>query len=248
MRFPIPPDPLESPLWETVATNYLADAPIVHDPSIAVLLPPITEDQTQVPVMVDARALGVAERLAVIADLSPFPLIAQLRSMAGPALLALRMRVEQGTVVRGAVLKDGRWHVGSRYLDAAGGGCSAPPPTEARIKWDEIGHMRAALWRDDERQLRLRLRIVHPMDTGLHNEPAYYLQSVAVRDAFGAALLDMDVHEPVAADPVFTLAIADPGRGDHIRVTARDNDGGEFTARVPMQQLAAAAPIREGRL
>ena len=244
----VPVDPLDSPVWDAVVENYLKDHPIVFDEGVIVGLPPITEDQTQVPIMVDARALGTIDEVVVIADLSPFPLTLKVRPRQAPAVFAFRVRIEQGTAIRAAVRKNGQWHVGARYLDASGGGCSAPPNVEARIDWDDVGQMRARLWREAQDQLRLRLRIMHPMDTGLHKEPAFFIQALEVKDADGVTLADMDVHEPIASNPVFTLQFADPKRGDHVAVTARDNDGGVFTSNVPMVRTAADAIIREGRL
>ena len=89
---------------------------------------------------------------------------------------------------------------------------------------------------------------MHPMDTGLHKEPAFFIQGLEIKDADGVLLADMEVHEPIAANPVFTLQFADPKHGDHVAVTARDNDGGIFTTKVPMVRTAANAVIREGRL
>lgn len=244
----IPKDPLDSPLWEATVANYLSDHPIVFDDAVVVGLPPITEDQQQVPVMVDTSRLGTVDEVVLIADLSPFPMTVKVRPKQSPAVFALRMRIEQGTAIRAAALKDGQWRVGARYLDAAGGGCSAPPEVAARIDWDNIGQMRARMWREARDQMRMRLRITHPMDTGLHKEPAYYIQQVAFEDADGRLLADMEVHQPVAANPVFTMQFAAPEQGDHVAVTARDNDGGIFRAKVPMVRTAAAATFREGRL
>ena len=117
-----------------------------------------------------------------------------------------------------------------------------------RIDWDNIGQMRAQLWREAGDQLRMRLRIAHPMDTGLHKEPAFFIQEVHFADADGQPLADMEVHEPVAANPTFTMQFADPRRGDHIAVMARDNSGGVYQAKVPMVRTAAMSSFREGRL
>lgn len=244
----VPTDPLDSPVWDAVVENYLKDYPIVFDKDVIVGLPPVTEDQTQVPIMIDARKLGAVDEVMVIADLSPFPLTLKVRPKQAPAIFAFRTRIEQGTAIRAAVRKDGAWRVGAQYLDATGGGCSAPPNVEARVDWDDIGQMRARLWREAQDQLRLRLRIIHPMDTGLHKEPAFFIQTVEIKDADGATLAEMDVHEPIASNPVFTLQFADPRRGDHVAVTAKDNDGGVFTSKVPMVRTASNDVIREGRL
>ena len=60
-----------------------------------------------------------------------------------PAYFAFRMRIEQGTVIRAAVRKDGQWHIGGHDLDAAGGGCSVPSVTESHVDRDHLGQIRA---------------------------------------------------------------------------------------------------------
>lgn len=247
----IPADPLQSPVWEAMAENHLSGHPIVFDDNILVGLPPVTEDQTQVPITIDARKLGIVDEVVVIGDLAPFPLTMKVRPKKTPAYFGFRMRIEQGTVIRAAALKDGTWHVGARYLDAAGGGCSAPPVAEAKVDWDKIGQMRAKIWRESADTLRLRLHIIHPMDTGLQKQPAFYLDTLAIKDANGAALADLDLRQPIAQNPTFTLLFADPKAGDHIAVSAHDSDGGTYTAKVllvRMAQMTPAKPIREGRL
>ena len=176
-----------------MVANYLKDHPIVFNDNVVVGLPPVTEDQTHVPIMIDARKLGRVDEIVVLGDLSPFPLTLKVRPHGSPAFVAFRMRIEQATAIRAAVLKDGTWHVGGKFLDAAGGGCEAPPATEAKLDWSTIGQMRGKIWRDDPDTLRLRLRVVHPMDTGLEKNPAFYIETMNIKDASGNMLCDVDV-------------------------------------------------------
>ena len=201
------------------------------------------------PIMIDARKLGKVDEMVILGDLSPFPLTLKVRPHGSPAYVAFRMRIEQATVIRAAVLKDGTWHVGGKFLDAAGGGCEAPPATEAKLDWSTIGQMRGKIWRDDPDTLRLRLRVVHPMDTGLEKNPAFYIETMNIKDASGNMLVDVDVRQPIADYPTFTFLLADPKAGDHVAVAARDTDGGTFNAKVPIDHLVQAEHvIREGRL
>lgn len=95
-------DPLESPLWSSMAERYLGGLPAIFDDRITVTLPPVTEDQTQVPVTVDARGIGSVEELIVIADLNPFPLTLRLAGTGAQPFAAFRMKIEQGTPIRAA--------------------------------------------------------------------------------------------------------------------------------------------------
>ncbi|WP_395664930.1 quinoprotein dehydrogenase-associated SoxYZ-like carrier [Methylocella sp.] len=232
-------DPLGSPIWPDLARDHLANAPVVFDPAVEVLLPPVSEDQTQVPIAVDARRLGRVDEIVVIGELNPFPVTLRLRPGAGCAFAGFRMRVEQATPVRAAALKDGVWRVGGRYLDAAGGGCSAKPRVSSAVDWARIGEIRGRAWREADGFLRLRLRIVHPMDNGLHDEPLFILEKLSV-EAAGRTLAEIELKEPVAANPTLTLLVEDVG-ADWLRVAARDTDGRGYGADLPVPARTALA-------
>ncbi len=122
-------DPLQSVMWEYHHKGLLNGEPYVFDERVQVQVPPFAEDSRQVPIHVDARALGdEVVRIEAWADLNPIPRI--FTFVPGNQVLplvAIRIRVEQATPVRAAVLtRDGIWHVGSARVDAAGGGAPRP--------------------------------------------------------------------------------------------------------------------------
>lgn len=239
-------DPLNSPMWDVLAKRYLAGRDIVFDDRVKVLLPHVTEDQTQVPIGVDARALGRADEIVMIVDLHPFPKVLRIEPVGAAPFLAYRQKIEQGTAVRAAVRQDDVWYVGGHYLDAAGGGCSVPPAVVKTVDWDNLGETRARIWREADGALRLRLRVLHPMDNGMiNNIPAFFIETLDVTDAEGAPLARLGLSEAVAANPTLTLIVDEPKRGDVLKVRARDNNGGIFDAAVP---IPPASRIREGRL
>ncbi len=124
----LPADPLGSPMWAYHAARLLSDAPVVFDPRVRLILPTIAENQHQFPVTVDARSIPGVQRILVYADLNPLTLAVDYRPLHAEPFLSLRIKLDQRTPVRAAVLAaDGKWHVGSAWVDAAGGGCSAPP-------------------------------------------------------------------------------------------------------------------------
>ncbi|MFD1332935.1 quinoprotein dehydrogenase-associated SoxYZ-like carrier [Methylopila musalis] len=231
----IPSDPLNSPLWPSMAATYLSDAPIVFDERVRVILPPVTEDQTQAPLAVDARGLladGPVGDMLLIADLNPFPRTLTLTPLKAAPFLAFRMKIEQGTALRAAVRQGGVWRVGGAYLDAAGGGCSVKPATKARADLSAVGEIRARSWPADDGRTRLRLRIDHPMDNGLiAGAPVYFVETVEI-SAGGAPLARLTLSEAVAPDPTFTLLL-DADRSAGLTIRARDNNGAVFDARLP---------------
>lgn len=236
----LPADPLGSPMWDYHAGKLLTGGKVVFDERVRVTLPVIAEDQHVVPVAVDARALegvgGGVRRIVVFADLNPIPVAIDYRPLAAAAFVATRIKLDQRTPVRAAVqLADGSWHVAGGWIDAAGGGCSAPPVSRVRGDWaDHLGEMRGAGW-TAQGATRLRFGFRHPMDTGLvENIPAYNIETVDVRDAGGTALAALTVYGSVAEDPAFTLEVRRQGP---MSVAARDSGGREFAG-----TIAAAKP------
>lgn len=228
-------DPLDSPLWDVHAKRYLNGRDIVFDDRVQVILPPVTENQTQVPVTVDARALGPVDEIAVITDIHPFPLTLRLELIAARAFIAFRMKIEQATPIRAAVRVGALWHVGGHTLDAQGGGCSVPRVVEKRVDWRQMGEIRARIWFEPEEGLRLRMRLLHPMDNGLiANIPVFIVETIDVADASGTALAKLHLSEAIADDPTLTLLPNRPTSGSALTVSARDNNGGLFRASIPI--------------
>jgi len=241
-------DPLDSPLWENHAKRILGGGEVVFDDRVQVVLPPVTENQAQVPILVDARALGAVDELVVITEMHPFPQTLRLEPLAAKPFVAFRMKIEQATPIRVAVRKDGMWHVGGRHLSAMGGGCSVPPVVAKSVDWSNVGQIRARAWREAEEGLRLRLRLLHPMDNGLiGNIPVFIVETLTVADAAGAPLAKLTLSEAIADDPTLTLLPDLPKAGEVLQVSARDNNGGVFSASVPIP-AAPEARVREGRL
>lgn len=239
-------DPLDSPMWSILASRYLGGVPYVFDERVKVLLPHVTEDQAQVPIAADARALGEVDEIMMIVDLHPFPQVLRFEPLGAAPFLAYRQKIEQGTAIRAAARQGDLWHVGGLYLDAAGGGCSVPPSVVKTVDWDSVGQTRARAWREPDGSLRLRVRIMHPMDNGMiDNIPAFFIETLTVSDAAGAPLARLALSEGVSENPTFTLLVRAPREGDVVKVSARDNNGSVFDATVP---IPPAARVREGRL
>ena len=223
-------DPLESPLWEYMREQFIGDDKFVFDERVKVELPEFAEDPTQVPITIDAEALsGEIERIVAWADLNPIQHI--FTYYPHPDIVprvSLRIKVQQGTAIRAAVLtKDNIWHVGGRYLDAAGGGCTTPSVANANPYWEShLGEMKSRFFPRQEGG-RYKFKVIHPMDTGLVDAiPEFYIQQVAVRSGSGQDLAKMDLSQPVSENPVITFDIRNGG--EKHSVWLRDNGGNEF--------------------
>ena len=225
-------DPLHSPMWGYHQTRFLGTAPYTFDPRVVVGAPPFAEDSRQVPISVDASALGSeVVRLIVWAELNPIAHILTFYPSAPVAPhIALNIRVEQATPLRAAALtRDGVWHVGSTRIDAAGGGWTAPRGGGAPAGGEEhLGEVFGARFAHGSGS-RLRLRIAHPMDNGLSGGiPEFYIERAELRDAAGTVLAHLELHPSVSENPTLSLQLDGQDAGQ--RLWLRDNNGNEFEA------------------
>ncbi|MGL4315446.1 MAG: quinoprotein dehydrogenase-associated SoxYZ-like carrier [Pseudomonas sp.] len=226
-------DPLPSVMWDFHHKRLLGGAPFVFDERVQVRVPPFAEDSRQVPVEIDASALQANfTRLLLWAELNPIAHVFTLYPGAQILpRLAIRIRIEQATPIRAALLtEDGVWHVGSAWIDAAGGGCTAPSVVRAQPGWeDRLGQVHGGSFRrgDDS---RLRLQISHPMDNGLIGGiPEFYLDRAELRGGNGEVLARFDLYPAVSENPTLSLDVrGHPGT----QLWLHDNNGNEFLADV----------------
>lgn len=222
-------DPLNSARWNEMHRAFLAGLPYVFDPRVRVIAPGEAENPMQVPVTVDATAIGRVVEVVVFADFNPIVEVLRFFPEGAAAYLGFRVKLQQSTPVRAAVrTADGVWHVGGSWVNTIGGGCTAPSAAAASPAWQrQLNMVSARQWRDGELAGRLRLRIVHPMDTGLvAGTPAFHLQEIRLADAGDKPLMRIETFEPVSENPVFT--VQQPVAGT-VRASGRDNNGNTFS-------------------
>jgi len=228
-------DPLDSANWNDLKTRFFGDATVVFDDRVKVVAPIRAEDSMNVPVGVDAEALGEVEEVVVIADLNPIVKVLQFRPIAARAALSFRVKLQQATPVRAiARTRDGLWHAGGMWVDAAGGGCTAPSVGRSAGNWaDTLGQVQARIWHPADAG-RLRFRVMHPMDTGLApGIPAFYIEKLSLSDAAGVKFMDLETFEPVSENPVFSFDFR-PGRAPKLPLllSGMDNNGNRIRAQV----------------
>ena len=169
-----------------------------------------------VPVMVDATAYaGRVRRIVIVVDRNPIRRVLDFQPLRMQPRLAFRFRLQQASAVRALVqLDDGHWRVGGTRVEAAGGGCTVPGLSRADGSWaSTVGQVQAQVIKDylQRGHGRLRLRVMHPMDTGLvAGIPAYYLEHLEARGADGQPWWKLDLFEPVSENPLLTFDFAEP--------------------------------------
>jgi len=226
-------DPFKSGMWNFHYQRLLKQGAVLFDERVILDVPPFAEDSSQVPIQVDARALNEpVVQLVAWAELNPIPHIFTFypRSPEVQPVVAIRIRVEQATVLRAAAqTKDGVWHVGSARVEAAGGGCTAPSVVRAQPDWEQrLGQVQGARFNRGEFS-RLRLRVDHPMDNGLVGIPEFFLNQAQLRTDDGSLLATLELFPAVGENP--TLSFELRGGETANQLWLRDNSGNEFKAR-----------------
>ena len=239
-----PADPLKSPIWEFIADTLLGEGAVIRfDPRVKVRFPGIAENQRTFPVSVDARGIDGVRRMLLIADLNPIQQAVDYTLGDSEPFIETRIKLDQRTPVRGAVqLADGSWLVSGGWIDAAGGGCSAPPLSRVKGDWAaHLGEVRGKAWAGGA-SARLRLAFRHPMDTGfVDNIASYHIETLTLTAGDGRRLGTIKVQASVSEDPAFTV-LPRVGPGGEVRLAGRDTNGIEYVANVPVPR-ASSIPL-----
>ena len=234
-------DPFRSFPWPDLRREFLGPtARVRFDERVRVQGPTFAEDPMNVPIAVRVdEALGPIEEIVVLVDRNPIRKVLGFYPRPALPAIAFRFKLEQASPVRAAArAADGTWWVGGTWVDSAGGGCTVPGAGRKDGSWARsLGEVNARLFEAAPGAggglSRLRVRISHPMDTGLAaGIPAFYVNRLSVRDGDGFELARLQTHEPVSENPMFSFDFARPPRGG-VQVVGGDNNGNRIDARVP---------------
>lgn len=237
---PFEGDPFKSFQWVELKKEFLGvGAKVVFDERVKVLGPVFAEDPMNVPITVSvAPELATVQRMVVVVDRNPIRKVLELQPLAVQASVGFRFKLEQASPVRALVLTaDGVWHVGGTWVDSAGGGCTVSGASRTDGSWSQTlgqvsGRVFASSSPGADSAARLRVRIMHPMDTGLvGGVPAFYVSKLALRDGQDRELLRIQTFEPVSENPVFTFDFAQRPSGP-LRIVGVDNNGNRINSRI----------------
>jgi sulfur-oxidizing protein SoxY len=232
---PFEGDPHQSRAWPELRREYLgAKAQVVFDKRVEVQAPSFAEDPMNVPITVRVKGIADVQRVVVLVDRNPIRKVLEYQPVAALPVIGFRFKLEQASPVRAAVqTKNGQWFVGSAWVDSAGGGCTVNGASRTDGSWSQtLGQGQAKVYGQSaaigEAGARLRLRVMHPMDTGLvGGVPAFYVNKLSVRDADGRELARVLSFEPVSENPVFSFDFAAPPRAP-LSIAGTDNNGNKI--------------------
>ena len=227
-------DPLGSPRWEDMRRLFFPDALVFFDDRIKVSGPQIAEDSMHVPVLVDVSSLPGVEEVIVFVDFNPIIKVLSFQPQGARATLGFRLKLQQSSPVRAAArLPDGSWHVGGVWINATGGGCTLPSVASGSPEWqDRLNEVSGRIWPRVDGGERARLRIIHPMDTGLAGGiPAFYIEELIIADALAQPLMRIHAYEPVSENPTFSIDLPpEHPSGGRLHAHGRDNNGNPIDA------------------
>ena len=231
-------DPFGSFQWPELRKEFLgASARTQFDARVRLQGPAFAEDPMNVPITVSADLPGV-QRLMVLVDRNPIRKVLELQPLSALPAVSFRFKLEQASPVRAlALTADGVWHVGGAWVDSAGGGCTVAGGSRADGSWTQTlgqvsGRVYASALPGGDSSARLRVRIMHPMDTGLVSGiPAFFVSKLAVRDGVDRELLRIQTFEPISENPVFSFEFAKAPPGP-LRIVGVDNNGNRIDSLV----------------
>ncbi len=244
---PFEGDPYQSHPWVDMRREYLGGEPVLFDDRVKVSGPAFAEDPMNVPISVSVEGLDQIQRIVVLVDRNPIRKVLEYQPLGALPRVAFRFKLEQASPVRAAVrTADGRWHVGGAWVDSSGGGCTASGATRRDGSWSQtLGIVSARVFDSSPAAAvepsavaqalaptRVRLRVMHPMDTGLVGGiPAFYLSRLTLRDGNDRELLRLQTFEPVSENPVFSFDFATRPAGV-LRLVGVDNNGNRIDSRI----------------
>ena len=243
---PFEGDPYQSHPWVDMRKEFLGPtAKAVFDDRVQVRGPAFAEDPMNVPITVSVKDLPGVDRIVVLVDRNPIRKVLEYQPMSALPSVSFRFKLEQASPVRAAArTKDGVWHVGGTLVDSTGGGCTVSGATRKDGSWTQtLGLVSARVF--DATPIpgaadtgptgsgsRLRLKVMHPMDTGLVGGiPAFYVNRLSVRDAKDTELLRLQTFEPVSENPVFSFDFPTKPAGV-LRIVGTDNNGNRIDAKL----------------
>ncbi len=229
-------DPMRSAWWADMQRELLGDGPVKYDYQVRLIIPRTVEDAFSVPLVVElSDRIQPAEEVVIVAENNPIQTAARLFPRRTLRSVGMNVRLERTTPVRAAARDaQGVWHVASVRVEVQNpGGCTAAGGGSAE---KPLGTIAMKRYRRPHRTTRLKVRITHPMDTGLVADaqgeviPAYFVETVALGDTSGP-IADLVTSAALSANPNFYFDL--PDRLQTVRVTASDSRGLTFNLLEP---------------
>lgn len=233
--------------WPDIHRDVFDNRPIAEEDGTILLEAPYrAEDAAVVPLTMRIPAnVGAVKTLTLVIEKNPAPVAATFHfgsaASSGARMLSTRVRIDMYSNVRAVIeTADGKLHMATRFVKASGG-CSAPAGKDIDEELANLGKIQIRTFRGAQRAERAagmreaQVMIRHPNFTGMQMDqltrkytPAKFVQELEVKRG-GDIIFSMDGGISISENPHFRFTYA-PGSDDALQVTAKDTDGGVFTA------------------
>ena len=230
-------DPEKSEIWPELSRLFLGElAKVNFESEIRVIMQDHVEEPHEVPLIVKLPDhLHNFKEFILLIENNPIQQVIKLIPYRAIESIGMNVRLEDDSPVRAAVKdKDGLWHIGSKMVFVSSpGGCSSPS-CDVTTEICDPGEIGKLILKNYDREAgagRLKIKIIHPMDTGLVSSPAgeiipeYFINSIFLDDIDGPIAV-METYAALSTDPVILIDLAE--KGQSIRAKAKDSHGLEF--------------------
>lgn len=227
--------------WHELRQSIFGDRPVMDGSTLLALDAPLRAlDASLVPISISTNPGRDVVGVYMVIDDNPGPLAAHVEygPRGDPSLLALRVRVNQYTLMHAvAETSDGALHEIARFVKAAGG-CSAPVGASEAESLAEIGRMKLRLNGKVEanQPVEAQLLIRHPNYNGMQMDqltrlytPMRIVKNIDIT-LNGEKVLGLEGDISLSTDPAIGFRFVPraedlPGK---LKVTVRDSDNTVF--------------------
>lgn len=231
-------------VWPGLKKDVFGDRAIAEeDGKVTLEAPYRADDAAMVPltIRIPADIAAKVSKLTLIIDQNPAPVAATFtlgKGMGeGERMMETRVRIDMYSNVRAVIEEqDGTLHMTTKFVKASGG-CSAPAGKDVEEAMANLGKMQIKTFAPAESGTIAQAQVMmrHVQYTGMQMDqasrnftPARFVTELTVMNG-DDLVFHMDGGISVSENPNFRFSYA--GGTGIIAVTAKDTDGGQFTAR-----------------
>ena len=216
-----------------VLDDYEITGNVIVDGNIRLMMQDKVENAHEVSLVVNLpHYLHDMKEFVLIVDNNPIQQVMRIEPHRRIEKVGTNIRMETTSPVRVAVLDSSNvWRVVTKKVVVVSpGGCSAPAGGEA-LNMDDIGRMLVNLYERRAGAVRIKTKVLHPMDTGLvlDNDgnviPEYYIDRMEFSDD-GGLIAVIETYAALSANPMIMLDL--PEKGQNVRINMSDSRGNIF--------------------
>ena len=216
-----------------VLDDYEITGNVIVDGNIRLMMQDKVENAHELSLVVNLpHYLHDMKEFVLIVDNNPIQQVMRIEPHRRIEKIGTNIRMETTSPVRVGVLDSSNvWRVVTKKVFVTTpGGCSAPSGGEA-LNMNDIGRSLVNLYERRVGAMRIKTKVLHPMDTGLvlDNDgnviPEYYIDRMEFSDD-GGLIAVIETYAALSSNPMVMLDL--PEKGQNVRINMRDSRGNIF--------------------